>query len=65
MDDFTVRLDLRTALGLYIFLEKREVELGLGSSELYASLRAYLYDRLSIEEMEAPATFLAQLEGKL
>ncbi len=62
MDDFIARMDLRAALRLYIFLEEREEELGSGGSELYASLRGYLYERLSIEDMEAPEKLLAKLD---
>ena len=62
MDDFTLRMDLKSALRLYVFLEAREDELAPGAAELYASLRAYLYDRLSIGEMESPKTLLAKLD---
>jgi hypothetical protein len=62
MDDFTLQMDLRSALRLYLFLEAREDELAPGAAELYAALRAYLYDRLSIEEMESPGTLLAKLD---
>jgi hypothetical protein len=62
MDDFNARLGLRGALQLYIFLAAREDELAGGAAELYAALRAYLYDRLSIEEMESPGTLLAALD---
>lgn len=62
MEDFTPRLCARAALQLYLFLEAREDQLGGGSAELYAALRAYLYERLSIEEMESPETLLARFE---
>ncbi len=64
MDDFIARMDIKAALSLYIFLEAREAELANGAAALYASLRAYLYDRLSIEEMESPAALLARLEAR-
>lgn len=64
MDDFVARMDLRAALGLFVFLEAREDELGRGAAELYAALRAYLYERLSIEDMESPETLLAELDGR-
>ena len=57
-------MDLRAALGLFVFLEAREDELGRGAAELYAALRAYLYERLSIEDMESPETLLAELDGR-
>ena len=42
---------LRTA-GLYLFLKNRESELDAKMSDLCDEIEAYLYDRLSIEEME-------------
>ena len=36
MDDFTLRMDLKSALRLYVFLEAREDELAPGAAELYA-----------------------------
>jgi hypothetical protein len=64
MDDFIARMDLKAALRLYVFLEAREDELELGTAELYAELRSYLYERLSIEEMESPETLLARLDAR-
>jgi hypothetical protein len=62
MDDFVARLGLRPALELFLFLEDREEELRGGASAIYAALRSYLYERLSIEEMESPAAYLARLD---
>lgn len=64
MDDFIVRLGLRPALQLYVFLEAREEELSGGAAELYGSLRSYLYDRLSIEEMESPESLIPRLDER-
>ena len=61
MDDFIARLDLREALELYIFLQGQEEALSGASSKILAALRAYLYDRLSIEDMEFPSALLAKL----
>jgi hypothetical protein len=61
MDDFIARMGLRSALQLYLFLAAREDELSGGPEELFASLRRYLYERLSIEDMESPEAFLAKL----
>jgi hypothetical protein len=61
VDDFTARMGLRDALELYLFLESREGELEGAAERLYVSLRAYLYDRLSIEEMESPSALLKRL----
>ena len=38
--------------GLYLFLKKRESELDDKMSKLCEEIEAYLYDSLSIEEME-------------
>jgi hypothetical protein len=61
MDDFFARMDLKGALELYLFLDEREDELGVASGKLLAALRAYLYDNLSIEEMESPRALLETL----
>jgi hypothetical protein len=61
VEDFAARICLRDALELYLFLEGREAELSGSPERLLADLRAYLYDRLSIEEMESPAELLGRL----
>ena len=63
MDDFTARMSLKTALKLYLFFEAREEELGEGVAELYASLRSYLYDNLSVQDLEQPELFLKSPEN--
>ena len=40
------------AAGLYLFLKNRESELDAKMGDLCDEIEAYLYDRLSIEEME-------------
>jgi hypothetical protein len=62
VDDFVARLGMRDSIQLYLFLEKREEQLSGGASALYAMLRSYLYERLSIEEMEFPEAFLSKLD---
>lgn len=62
IEAFSLEVDLRTALDLYLFLKVREEELTGAPSELFESLREFLYDRLSIEEMEHPETLLARLD---
>jgi len=42
---------LRVA-GLYLLLKSKDSELDANMSELGEDIEAYLYDRLSIEEME-------------
>lgn len=61
MEDFVARLELKGALELYLFLGEKEAELSGGPASLLAQLRAYLYERLSIEEMESPASLLKRL----
>jgi hypothetical protein len=61
MDDFVARMGLKAALELYVFLEAREDELSGGAAGLYAALRAYLYEGLSIEEMESPKDLISRL----
>jgi len=61
VDDFVARFNLKGALELYLFLEAHGDRLGEASSRLLVSLRAYLYDNLSIEEMESPGTLLETL----
>jgi hypothetical protein len=63
MDDFKAQMSPKTALRLYLFLEAREEELAGGAEELYAALRAYLYENLSIQDMEQPEILLKQLEN--
>lgn len=38
--------------GIYLFLKSREAELDAGMENLVSEIEGYLYDRLSIEEME-------------
>lgn len=40
------------AAGLYLFLKGREAELDADMGNLASEIEEYLYDRLSIEEME-------------
>jgi len=61
VDDFTASMGLRDTLELYLFFERREGELKGAAERLYISLRSYLYDRLSIEEMESPSALLERL----
>ena len=61
MEEFNARLGLRDSLELYLFLRKREPELDGAAGRLYAELRSFLYERLSIAEMESPETLLKKL----
>jgi hypothetical protein len=62
--DFIASMDFREALGMYIFLRSREEDLAGAAERLYCRLRAYLYERLSIEEMECPEELLSRLEKR-
>jgi hypothetical protein len=61
MDDFSANLSFKGALELYIYLLEREEELPRGACSLFVSLRSYLYDRLTVEEMESPKELLTRL----
>ena len=61
MEDFVARLKLRDAIELYLFLEDSEGKLEGEPRLLFAALRAYLYDHLSIEDMENPRKLLERL----
>jgi hypothetical protein len=62
LEDFSARLGLRDSLELFLFLRSREAELAGAPDRLFASLRAYLYGRLSIEEMESPEALLERIK---
>jgi len=64
MDEFTAHMNLRGALELYIFLSVQEDQLSGVATALYSDLRVFLYDRLSIEDMEFPETFLSKLDTR-
>ncbi len=61
MEDFNLEMGFRQALELYLYLKAREEELSGGAAGLFDELRSYLYERLSIEEMEHPELLLARL----
>ncbi|MDC7225854.1 MAG: hypothetical protein PQJ61_03715 [Spirochaetales bacterium] len=47
-----IKLEGLRIAGLYLFLKERESELDEKMCELGEEIEAYLYERLSIEEME-------------
>jgi hypothetical protein len=64
VDDLTLSLDLKRALALFLLLESRPDEPSETSEpldEVDEELRSYLYNRLSIEEMEHPDELYARL----
>ena len=60
-EPFRLELDFRRALSLYVYLQASETELPDAVSAFFAELRAYLYERLSIEEMERPEELLKRM----
>jgi hypothetical protein len=62
---FAAEMSFREALDLYIFLRAREEELSAGAERLYEALRSFLYERLSIEEMEKPEELLSRINPPL
>ncbi|HET7838325.1 MAG TPA: hypothetical protein VFL04_01110 [Rectinemataceae bacterium] len=61
MARFTVDLDVPDALRLYLFVCGREEELQGPTAAFAERLRAFLYEHLSIEDMEHPKDCLARL----
>jgi hypothetical protein len=64
VENFLPCLGWTDAVELYIYLSEREGELPGGPSRLLAQLRRFLYDRLSIEEMEDPSGLLARMKAE-
>jgi len=62
MDELILHLGLREALQIFLFLSNHDKDLEGGVSVLYSTIRTYLYDGLSIENMESPETLLAKLD---
>lgn len=60
-DSFSLDLDFKSALELYIYFSTRDEELHGAPAAFVEKLRSYLYERLSIEEMERPAELFARL----
>ncbi len=61
MDAFIASIDFTEAIELYLYLRAREEDLAPSAEKLFCRLRAYLYERLSIEEMEHPEDLLTRL----
>lgn len=63
--DFTPTLDLRGALALFLLLDRRGSGTNADLDALDRSVRSYLYERLSIAEMEDPeALYRTMLAGR-
>lgn len=61
MEGFEASMELREALELYLFFESCGADLPPSAVSLRDKLRQYLYERLSIEEMEKPEALLGRL----
>ncbi|HUW41218.1 MAG TPA: hypothetical protein VMV90_09405 [Rectinemataceae bacterium] len=59
----SLELDVGEALALYIFFRGCEEELPDAVAAFAGRIRDYLYDRLSIEEMERPEKLLSRLNN--
>lgn len=67
MDDFSPSLGLKASLALFLLLDGRSGGIAGASPELdrlEAELRAYLYDKLSIADMENPGKTYSALAGR-
>jgi len=64
VESFSLEIEFRSALALYVYLKQREEDLQGAPAFLFDSLRSYLYERLSIEEMEDAETLLARLSPR-
>jgi hypothetical protein len=59
-----LELDLQAALALFLCLRDRRGEGNPDLEAIEASVRAYLYDRLSIAEMEEPVLLYDKLRAE-
>ena len=61
--DFSISLDLQGALALFLLVDRRGDRTNPDLDSLDRSLRDYLYERLSIAEMEEPEVLYARMLG--
>jgi hypothetical protein len=61
MEELSLDLTMREALAFHVFLHEHEEELSEGVAGIAQKIRDYLYDRLSIEDMENPEDLLVRL----
>lgn len=59
--DFSLKLDLKGALALFLLVEGQARDANADIDALERALREYLYERLSIAEMEEPGRLYARM----
>jgi len=62
--DFSLSLDLQGALALFLLVERRPVAANRDLEALEQELRNYLYERLSIAEMEEPDKLYERMRSR-
>jgi hypothetical protein len=62
--DFSLSLDLQGALALFLLVERRPSGANRDLEELEQALRDYLYERLSIAEMEEPDSLYERMRSR-
>lgn len=61
--DFSLSLDLQGALALFLLVERRPADSNRDLEALERALRDYLYERLSIAEMEDPDSLYERMRS--
>lgn len=64
MGDFSLSVDMLGALALFNYLEERGAKASPELDHIEAELRSYLYERLSIDEMEDPQGLYLRLKAE-
>ena len=62
--DFSLSLDLQGALALFLLVERRPSGSNRDLEAIEQALRDYLYERLSIAEMEEPDTLYERMRSR-
>jgi hypothetical protein len=64
MQEYSLSLDLTSALALFLVLQEKDASAFSEVQAIDESLRAFLYDQLSIEEMEQPEKLYSRLHAE-
>ena len=62
--DFSLSLDLQGALALFLIVERRPQDANRDLEAIEEALRDYLYERLSIAEMEEPDSLYERMRSR-
>jgi len=62
--DFALSLDLQGALALFLLVERRPADANGDLEAIERALRDYLYERLSIAEMEEPGKLYERMRAR-